>query len=253
MKNFSEPILLQQVMRSACLFFAAWIVMSVTGCASIGQTKLAAPEKEAKTEIGWWYASFKMNWPHDEEPAWHNDLIIAHRIIAPVLERYKKDIALWRFHRRAVQDEAGHRFSFIFYSTPGTARKVYESIEATALLQEMRNGGIIIKATYDDTGTITKPNIEATSDGHWSQPVQKSWPYFIMGVCQMWLDLIDQFAEDGRQKPSSLDEVEAFYLEIDKNVQETWEKEGGHAYFHHLNAIFGYNPVLIYQKYLLRF
>jgi len=198
------------MLKPVCCLFAAWVVMSMAGCASVGQTKLKGPEVQAKTEIGWWYASFRINWPQDEEPSWHNDFIIAHRIIAPVLSRYAKDISLWRFHRRAVQDQAGHRFSFIFYSTPETARKIYEAIEATALLQEMKSAGLIVETTYDDTSKIIRPNVEGTSDNHWSQPVQKSWPYFIMGVSQMWLDLINQFAEDGRQKPSALVEMGPF-------------------------------------------
>lgn len=253
MKDFPGRILPPCGMRTACCLIAAWIVISISGCASVGQRRPADLQIQTKAEIGWWYASFQINWPQDEEPAWHNDLIIAHEIIDPVLNRHREDISLWRFHRRAAVDEAGHRFSFIFYSSAGTARKVYQEIEATALLQEMKSAGMVLKTTYDDTGMITRPGIEATSDSHWSKPVQKSWPYFIMGVSQMWLDLIDRFAEDGRTKPSSLEETQAFYLEIDKVVRETWAKEGGHAFLHHLNAVFGYNPVIIYQKYPMRF
>lgn len=253
MMNFSKRTPLLSILKPASCLLVAWVVISMTGCASVGQTKLKGPEVQAKAPIGWWYASFQIYWPPDEEPAWHNDFIIAHKIIAPVLSRYAKDISLWRFHRRAAQDQAGHKFSFIFYSTQEIARKVYEAIEATALLQEMKSAGLIVKTTYDDTGTTIRPNVEGTSDKQWSQPVQKSWPYFIMGVSQMWLDLINQFAEDGRLKPSSLVEMGPFYQEIDKNVREAWEKEGGHAYLHHLNAVFGYNPVIIYQKYPVRF
>jgi len=251
MKYFPNPA--QWVTRSACCLIAAWIFMSMSGCASLGQTKSDLPKRQAITELGWWYAAFQIAWSQNEEPAWYNDLIIADRIIAPVLDRYKQDIPLWRFHRRAALDQAGHRFSFIFYSTPETARKIYEAIESTALLQEMKSTGVIINITYDDTGRITRPDIDGTSDGQWSQPVRRSWPYFIMGVSRMWLDLIDQFAEDGRQKPSSLAEIQASYREIDRNVREAWEKEGGHAFLHHLSAVFGYNPVLINQKYPVRF
>ncbi len=253
MKGLSKRTVPASLMRTLCCLFAAWAAISMSGCASIGQTKSSIAPARAKTGVGWWYASFHINWPQDEEPLWHNDLIIAHRIVSPVLSRFEKDILLWRFHRRAAPDQVGHKFSFIFYSTPATAQKTYDAIEAMELLQEMKSSGVIVRTAYDDTTRIGRPNIEGTSDTSWSPPVQKSWPYFIMGVSQMWLDLISQFAEDVRQKPSTFDEIQAFYREIEKNVRETWEKEGGHAYLHHLNAVFGYNPIMIYKKFQMRF
>lgn len=249
MRNLRIPLPLPA--RYALCLVAAWIAISISGCASTGH--VPAPKTPTNTEVGWWYASFQITWPQDEEPAWHNDLIIAHRIVAPVLDRYRNDIPLWRFHRRAVRDPAGHQFSFIFYSTSETARKVYAEIDAAPLLQEMKSAGLIAQTTYDDTTTIARPGMDGTSDPNWSRPVRNSWPYFIMGVSQLWLDLIGQFADDGRPKPSSLDQLEASYLEIDKEVRQTWAKEGGHAFLHHLNAAFGYSPVIIYQKYLMRF
>jgi hypothetical protein len=253
MKNFSKEISRLWLKKPICYIFGAWFLISMTGCASVGQTRYTGPEIPIKAENGWWYAGFQFNWPEGVEPAWHDDLLIAHRIVAPVLSRYRNDISLWRFHRRAVQDQAGHRFSFIFYSTPDTARKVFESIKSTDLLEELKSAGVLVKDSYDDTSKITRPNIENTSDGHWSQPVQKSWPYFIMGVSEMWLDLITQFAQDGRRQPSSIEEMRSFYLEIDKAVLVAWEKEGSHAFLHHLNAIFGYNPLIIHQKFLMTF
>jgi hypothetical protein len=165
-----------------------------------------------------------------------------------VIDRYRKEILLWRFHRRAVRDEAGHRFSFIFYTTPANARKIYAAVDSSAVLEQLKAEGIIQRVIQDDTHTIARPGIEATSDPNWTPRLQKAWPYFIMGVSQTWLDLISQFAEDGRKKPASIAEMLAFYKEISQEVEATWNKEGGHAFLHHLNALFGYGPVNLRGK-----
>jgi hypothetical protein len=211
------------------------------------------PESLEHPRNGWWYAGFHMNWPEGTGPAWSTDLLIAHRVVAPVLTRFESNIVLWRFHRRAARDEAGHRFSFIFYSTPETARKVYAALDSSAVLEDLKTAGIVLNVAFDDTNKITRPQIEDTSDRHWSEPLQKSWPYFIMGVSRTWLDLIEQFANDGRPKPLGLDAMQAFYRDIDESIGTTWMKEGSHAFLHHLNAVFGYIPVIVNGKYPVRF
>lgn len=229
----------------------------LSGCASVCRTGPAGPlpfERETeKATAGWWYAQFQIRWPPGEEPCWYVDTMIAHRIVAPVLSRYGKKITLWRFHRRAGRDEAGHQFSFIFHSTPATARKVYGAIESNGLLKEMKTAGLIVRDTREDTGRITRPGYGDTSDPAWSKPLRTAWPYFIMGASRTWLDLIEQFAGDGREKPSGFDDMESFYRGIDQSVRETWEKEGAHAFLHHLNAVFGYEPLIVYRKHQMRF
>ena len=234
---------------------AAIVILAMGGCASIGGGRPggAGTGPAASSEEGWWYASFRINWPEDEDPSMDTDLLIAHRIISPVLNQYKKEINLWRFHRRAARDDAGHRFSFIFYSTAANARKIYAAIQSSAVLDQLQAEGVILRVSLDDTNTITRPGIEGTSDRHWSLPLQKAWPYFIMGVSQTWLDLISQYAEDGRTKPISPAEMRAFYREISQEVEAAWNKEGGHAFLHHLDALFGYGPVSLPGKIEMRF
>jgi hypothetical protein len=235
---------------------AFWLLFFAFGCAPVmraGPGVPVHPEGFEKARGGWWYASFHINWPEDKEPSWSTDLLIAHRIVAPVLARHESRIALWRFHRRAARDPAGHRFSFIFYCPPETARKVYAALDSSVVLEDMKTSGIVLEAAFDDTKKIARPQIEDTSDRHWSGPLQKSWPYFIMGVSRTWLDLVDQFANDGRRKPFTLGEMDAFYREIDESVREAWMRQGGHAFLHHLNAVFEYAPVTINGKVQVRF
>ena len=234
---------------------AALVILAMGGCASIGGVKLggAGEAGPARSDTGWWYASFRINWPQDEDLSLDTDLLIAHRIISPVLNQYKKEILLWRFHRRAARDEAGHRFSFIFYSTAANARKIYAAINSSDVLKQLEAEGVILRVILDNTNTIARPGLESTSDPNWSLPLQKAWPYFIMGVSQTWLDLISQYAEDGRRKPLATAEMLAFYREIGQEVETAWRKEGGHTFLHHLNALFGYGPVDLPGKIEMRF
>jgi hypothetical protein len=76
-----------------------------------------------------------------------------------------------------------------------------------------------------------------------------------MGVSQMWLHLISEIAEHNasRQAPSSLIEYQDFYRQVNESVQASWQEEGRHAFLHHLNAIFGYEPVIGREKQLMKF
>jgi len=213
--------------------------------------ELKPPQKESSiTGNGWWYVRFAMKWPKDAEPSWYMDPFLAHAVISPVLNKYGNEIVLWRFHRRAARDQAGHQFSFIFYSSPEAARRIYDGIQSNSLLISMKKAGLIIKDSYDDTSSIDKPNIEDTSDAKWPPAIQKSWPYYIMGVSEMWLDLVADLAERAPRgkNPDSPVAIQAFYKKVNESVTDLWQTEGDHAFLHHLNAIFGYGPLLIYER-----
>ncbi len=224
---------------------ACFAVLVMAGCASTGPIRPGdrATALPADRGTGWWYESFKIDWPQGEEVAWSMDLLIAHQVVKPVMDRYGEGIVLWRFHRRASRDKSGHEFSFIFYSTAPDARKIYAAIGSNPIFQQLKAKGLIVQVITDDTSKITRPQIQDTSDPAWSLPIQKAWPYFIMGVSETWLDLISQYADAARDKPCSLSEMQAFYRKIDSKVEGAWRNEGGHAFLHHLNALFGYGPL----------
>jgi len=240
---------------------AAAILMSTlmqAGCASWGPAvadTVWSQKKPDDSKYGWWYARFQINWPEKTRPSLYLDTMLAHKIVLPVLNKNRKNIYLWRFHRRAARDGAGHQFSFIFYASPPAARKIYRSIAADPFLNQLKLAGIVVRHIFDNTDTVVKPGIEATSDPNWSVQIQKSWPYFIMGTSQTWLDLIVQLADNtaGEYPPSSLQEIQLFYQQIHTSITDLWQVEGRHAFLHHLNAIFGYAPVIVYEKRLMRF
>lgn len=238
------------IMRKSIYLFAAIIPFLVSSCASwrAGEpSEVSISEGILKTpsQCGWWYARFQMAWPENEDPRWHTDLILAHKVLAPIIAQHRDGIGLWRFHRRAARDQAGHQFSFIFYAPPQIARQVFDRLNSDPFLDEMKAGGVLLQAHCDDTASVAKPHPEDTSDRRWSLPVQRSWPYYIMGVSEMWLRMISEIVEQHppAMRPRSLQEDLAFYRKVEESVTAAWKKEGCHAYLHHLNAIFGYEPL----------
>jgi hypothetical protein len=204
---------------------------------------------------GWWNQRFRMKWPENQEPSWHVDMVLAHKIIAPILYQHKHNIDLWRFHRMAARDLWGHQFSLNFYTSQETAYEICNSLKSDTLLKKMKRAGVVIEDLYEYSDKVAAPNIEDSSDTRWSSPVKKSWPYFIMGVCEMWLKLIEEIANNhsADKKLKSLPKILTLYQEVNIAVNKTWQDEGGHSLIHHLNAIFGYEPVLVHEVQLRRF
>ena len=242
------------------VLICATVLFVFAGCAT---TEKISPQPNIAVKTsqqldrtnGWWYVRFKMAWPEGSEPAWYMDPLLADRVISPVLQQYSQNIVLWRFHRRAVRDHAGHQFSFIFYSSPETARSIYTSIAANSTLNQLTKHGMVINVSYDDTKTVAKPDIEDTSDSKWSPNLQKAWPYFIMGTSKTWLDLIELNVQQSSADSESLsiEDLKTFYIGVNNSIDALWQKEGSHAFLHHLNAIFGYVPVQFYESKLINF
>ena len=242
--------------RLSVIFF---VLVVITGCSSLGQVQ-TREIKPLQPDVlpsgnGWWYARFRLNWPPNTDPIWYMDLYLAHQVILPLLQAHQNDIHLWRFHRRAARDGAGRQFSFIFYTSPRTARKIFQTLQSDPMAVNMKSGGVIDDIVFDDPTKLTRPNIEDTSDKNWPVSIQKAWPYYIMGVSQMWLNLIAQVADDDLKSdpPSSIEEMETFYKHVNETVTDLWQKQGRHAFMHHLNALFGYEPLIYIEKRYLTF
>jgi hypothetical protein len=235
------------------------IAVAVSGCAWTGKVRPIQPEpvgqKAADTEKGWWYARFRMDWPQDKDPSWYMDLILAHRVISPVLDQYQKEIPLWRFHRRALRDRAGHQFSFIFYTSRETAQEIYDAIRSSRVLDELIAAHLVVDTIYDDTTAALRSDLGATSDPHWSPEIKRTWPFYIMGVSRMWVNLIDEVSKKTIKERdlSNLDDLQEDYRKVNEVIEQQWRQEGRHAFLHHLNAIFGYEPLVVYERRLMNF
>ena len=239
------------VLRRRTALLVLFLLLS--GCQSIQPSPIAnAPGSEEQllpSGRGWWYARFGIAWPKDEEPSWYMDTLIADQVISPVLKAQRSSIELWRFHRRAARDKAGHTFSFIFYTTPQDARRIYRAIELNPVLKQLRDRRAVVRASFDDTSIIARPAIKDVSDAHWPEVIQQSWPPYIMGASQMWLELTHALAADDETDQSQI----ARYQSVQKKLDQLWLNEGQHALLHHLNALFGYQPIKVIEQNLMHF
>ena len=192
----------------------------------------------------WWYVRYRIVWPEGAEPDWRVDLLLADAVIKPVLHANKQQIRYWRFHRRAIRDAAGHQFSFIFYADKDTAGRVYAALSSDKLSVRLIEKNILQKIVTDNLANNHQSGVQDTSDKNWSETLQKAWPAYIMGVSDMWLQLIEQNMEEYTPDADVVDLLQKYGNANDK-ITAVWQKEGQHAYLHHLNAIFGYEPIMI--------
>ena len=224
--------------------------LTLTGCTTTREVGPAPPPPgyampAADAHDSWWVYRFRIAWGPEAAPDFAVDLLLAHAVVKPSLEIFAERISYWRFHRRAVRDDAGHQFSFLFYTDPLTARAIYASLEASPLLQEVRAQGLVTQVLKDDPNVPSRPGIADTSDASWSPALQRHWPAYITGVSLMWLGLVDDavgaLPAEQRGQPDRL----AVYRAAEERVTALWFKEGQHALIHHLSAVFGYRELLI--------
>ncbi|MGY6274591.1 hypothetical protein [Methylomonas sp. MgM2] len=202
----------------------------------------------AKDHSFWWKCRFKVVWPDAEEVDWAVDLLLAHAVVLPVLSQYAKDIPYWRFHRRAARDSAGHQFTFLFYGAPELASSIFEAIDESEVLKNTLNANLVTEAVMDNPNQPRLPDIGDASDPNWSPELQNNWPSFIMGVSSLWLGLIIEDMQDSPRTYKDIHQLLEKYREVNARITDKWRYEGQHALLHHLNAIFGYQPMLFRKE-----
>ncbi|MGF1525625.1 MAG: hypothetical protein ACFCBW_02355 [Candidatus Competibacterales bacterium] len=202
----------------------------------------AGPDPEA---LYWWSAWFHFTWTAEGGPDFNRDALVADLIVEPVIRTHWQRLPLWRFHRRAAPDVAGHRFSFLFYTDPTTAAAIYRDIEANPLMARLGEAGILDRFVKTDPAANDNRAIGGTSDPNWSPALQEAWPTFIMGVSRTWLGLINQGVNEATVAALPLEDQLAYYATVNGDVTQVWSAEGRHGFLHHLNALFGYQPLLM--------
>jgi hypothetical protein len=221
----------------------------LSGCAGLPTARqqdalpLQAPQA-ATPQSRWHVTYFNHVWPKGQSPRWQLDALLAHRVIAPVLARHQQAIPLWRFHRRAARDRAGHRLRFIYYTDSQTAALIRQEIEADPLLKRLLADNWLSRVRHGGFGKASA-QLSATSDPSWSAAVQRAWPHFIMGVSRTWLELIAT-AEQGRtRRMQDTGQLVARYARIEAEINHTWLEHGQHAFLHHLSGVYGYKPFAV--------
>lgn len=234
----------------ALLLVLAMASLASTGCT--GMRRNAPPPSPpglAMPSVGgnqsWWVCRFRMDWPEDAPADMTVDLLLAHAVVKPTLERYAPRLSYWRFHRRAARDASGHQFSFLFHTDPATAGELYAALQSSAVLAQLLNQNIVRRIVKDDPENPVRPQIADTSDSSWSPMLQRQWPAYIMGASQLWLGLIDEAVAELPPELRGGEDLLAVYRAADARVSDLWFKEGQHAFLHHLSAVFGYRDLLI--------
>ena len=96
---------------------------------------------------------------------------------------------------------------------------------------------------------MDRPKVGDTSDPNWSPVMQNTWPHYIMGVSRMWLGMIDQVSQEREIADSAtLGQLLVHYEQVNDAFTHIWQQEGYHALLHHLNAIFGYEALVYWEK-----
>lgn len=222
------------------------------GCASPSSFKqsLYKIEDQKQGELdqdkSWHYLRIQWKWNQYGAPDWPLDLIAAHGIISPMLTEKLNSVKLWRFHRRAVHDQTGHQLSFIFYSTPELASGFWDEIRYHPTIFLLKKNGLLKKLRIELGYEKSNGVLEATSDSSWPIELKKAWPIYMYGASNTWLNLIDEYSDKlAAPSPGDFLEIKTHYENVDSSLQMLWKQYGQHAYFHHLNAIFEYEPILI--------
>lgn len=203
---------------------------------------------ESRPMASWHRVRFQWQWDGVSPPNWHQDLLLADKVLAIALSQNEKNIRLWRFHRRAKGDIDGFQFSLLIYCDRATASKVFRFVEGDAIVQKLLKSQTLLAVKYS-YGNSGSEKIGYRSDQNWPQSLQESWPEYIMGVSKMWLDLIHYYSSEiAEMQNQNVTEMLEVYRQVNSKVQAIWVGVGQHALLHHLNAIFAYEPLVIKKK-----
>lgn len=202
-----------------------------------------------QSNLKWGHFQFRMKWDRVAPPEFPKDLLILDLIGAPIIEKYKKkgDIQFWRCHRRASHDGDGQQFSLYVYTKPDISEKIKAEIEDNEIYKDLLKDGHFEKELLFK---IEGDSLEHFSDKTWDPFIGKTWPHFIQGTTEMLLNLIREIKNylrsRGELKETNLEGYICDYYKINYYVAKLWVNHFQSAFAHHLYAIFGYNPMLIY-------
>ena len=196
----------------------------------------------------WWYVRFRLARNAYDEVDSFLDPLIADQLLSPVIAQYASKLALWRFHRRWPEDDTGHQFSFIFLAPSAVAAAMIAQIGRDPLLNRLEADGYLVEYRAHKTNVEPPSDPAATSDRSWSPVIQREWPKFIMGASRMWLGLVQT---EAARHPGL--ELYSRYRKVEEVLDKLWYKEGNHAFFHHLSALFGYQPLRVIRRDIMTF
>ncbi len=87
------------------------MLLTLSACTRVVPVRVPAndPPPGSMTATGngdaWWRIAITMRWDPEQTPDWYLDALLADQVYAPALYDAGAAIGLWRFHRRASDDE----------------------------------------------------------------------------------------------------------------------------------------------------
>ena len=231
------------------LFLSA--VIFAVGCSRSMSRPLSA--SVSKSLVGHWArARFAVFWPENTEPDWGPGALVTDKVLRPLLIEHFDKIPLWRVHKRALRDSTGNQFSFIFFASDSNRELVCNEIQEHEVISALKAKGVLNSVSCKEDSGDESYSIEGTSDRKWPKDLQRTWPYFAMGASATWMELLHEKAGaqgEGRERATlSLDETLGSYRKASYQASRTWARFGQHAYLHHLNAIFDYQPLILLKE-----
>ncbi len=233
------------MIRARFSFAVCALALVCTGCAYTPPSAVpAVTGLGTRIEDARWFSScFRMPLGDDGAPRWAVDLALADRVLAPLLATHQAHLGLWRFHRRAGNDVAGHQFSLLVYVSAERYAQMRQAIDGSTALRAMIESGLVREVVHECRAPQQLPLVEATSDPAWDPALQRAWPYFIMGVSASWLALVQEFADAAGTETDVLTK----YQKVEARINKLWGLQGRHAFLHHLSAVYGYQPLRMEQ------
>ena len=196
----------------------------------------------------WYEHLFRINRLDNANTRWWIDIFLFDTVVRECLATNSGNINIWRIHRRAADDQAGHQYSLFYYSPHELFEVVKSFIADHKAVKILQSENLLRELIQNSKGK----EIEATSDPSWPVSLQRSWPYFIMGTSQMALELIANLQDSSRPdlESASINECELYYSQLMVKFIDVWKTWGSHAFFHHINAVFGYSPLIAKPNYV---
>lgn len=219
------------------------------------KTKIVNPKNISKPSDSyrWYFYRFRFNYNFDKSPKWWLDLFIIDRIFRVIIESkgINYQIKLWRFHRRAEKDKAGHQTTLLCYTTCRDSVVIDNIIKTIPSFKLLSDSNFLREYFVEEGGE----NIDGSGDGHWIKEIRQSWPHFIQGASKSILEML-KLINEGFYSPGDLDnilDIEEFYQKVNERFVHIWYSQGGHAFLHHLNALFGYEMTKVRQTIITSF
>jgi hypothetical protein len=208
--------------------------------------------QSSPTSRRWWTVLFWIPVPDRQNIlSWMNVLLL-HKVVGPSLRKRINEVDLYRFHCvYNGNQEDGHEWKFLFYSTAKVADSIFRSIRANRLLAKLKTRNLVRKVDYDSLHDVHHPDIKDRSWHEWHLFIQEAWPYYAKGVSECWWMLVEKFAADLESKVAgtvdfnNLDHLSSFYRKVNEKIGVQWRDHGQHIFIHHLHAIISWEPIAI--------